>query len=239
MMFSWRKLLPLKKNNKKTFFQKKIEVLVGYEPYDVDIFRECFTHTSVHQNKDFERLEFLGDSVLNTIISDYLFNIFPDQKEGFLTQMRSKIVNRKRLNKLGKELGLSNLLFKEKKNVSLGENINGNLYEALVGAIYIDKGFEACRDFINNTIVNKEDINDLEKEISSYKVLILEWTQKNKHTLSFETNQEENAEKTIIFESIVKIDDKVISKGRATSKKKAEEVAAKRAYYYLNRNMLK
>lgn len=222
------------KDKKDIEFEEKISNLIGYMPTNWSVFHECFTHTSLN-SKNFERLEFLGDSILGSIISDYLYQKAPEQNEGYLTQMRSKMVNRKKLNELGKQLKLTSLLHKKEKS-SLGENIYGNLYEALVGAIYVDGGFESSRDFITETIINQENIEQLEKRITSYKGLILEWAQKAKINLTFNTFQEENAEDILIFNSIIRINEEVIAKGRATSKKKAEENAARRAYYSLHKH---
>ncbi|MDR1876152.1 MAG: ribonuclease III [Flavobacteriaceae bacterium] len=241
-MTIWKKILfrinLLKHNSDKEgrIFKKRIENLIGYKPSNLDVFYECFTHSSVNDNdnKNFERLEFLGDSILSSIVSDYLYNQAPDKKEGYLTQMRSKMVNRKTLNFLGNELSLSSYLQK-RQNTNLGENINGNLYEALVGAIYIDGGFELCRNFINETLIKQEDIEKLEKRVTSYKSLIIEWAQKNKVEINFETFQEENAEDILIFNSIIYLNGRKMTKGRATSKKKAGESAARRAYYRLNK----
>ncbi len=242
-MTIWKKILfrsnLLRQNSdskKAETFKKQLENLIGYKPSNLGVFYECFTHSSLNSNdnKNFERLEFLGDSILSSIVSDYLYHQAPDKKEGYLTQMRSKMVNRKTLNALGTELDLSSYLQK-RQNTSLGENINGNLYEALVGAIYIDGGFESCRDFISETLIKQEDFEQLEKRVTSYKSLIIEWAQKNKMEISFETFQEENAEEILIFNSIIHLDNKMLTKGRATSKKKAEESASKRAYYRLNK----
>lgn len=220
-------------------FKKKIERLIGYRPSNIGIFYECFTHSSVNtnDNKNFERLEFLGDSILSSIVSDYLYHQAPDKKEGYLTQMRSKLVNRKSLNIIGADLKLTTFLQK-RQNTSLGENINGNLYEALIGAIYIDSGFEFCRKYIKETLIKHENFEQLEKRITSYKSLIIEWSQKNKLEITFNTFQEENAEESLIFNSIIQLDNKVIAKGRATSKKKAEECASRRAYHRLDKHFI-
>lgn len=242
-MSIWKKILLcsylFKQNSKKkeeTTFNKKIENLIGYKPSNLSIFYECFTHSSINtnDNKSFERLEFLGDSILSSIVSDYLYHQAPDKKEGYLTQMRSKLVSRKSLNVLGADLKLTSFLQK-RQNTSLGENINGNLYEALVGAIYIDSGFEFCRNFIKETLIKQENFEQLEKRIASYKSLIIEWAQKNKLEIIFNTFQEENAEESLIFNSIIQLDNKIIAKGRATSKKKAEESASRRAYHSLSK----
>ncbi|MDR2122618.1 MAG: ribonuclease III [Flavobacteriaceae bacterium] len=243
-MIIWKKiffrsnLLKLDANKKEQKnFKKQIENLIGYKPLRMSVFYECFTHSSFKNkngNKNFERLEFLGDSLLSSVVSDYLYHQAPDKKEGYLTQMRSKMVNRRTLNVLGTELKLSSLLQK-RQNTSLGEDIDGNLYEALIGAIYIDGGFELCRNFVKKTLIKHEDFKQLEKKITSYKGLIVEWAQKNKRKIDFETFQEENAEETLVFNSIIRLDNSIVAKGRAASKKKAEEDASKRAYYSLNK----
>jgi ribonuclease-3 len=231
----WKKIFfrynLLKQNSNKKeeeIFKKQIENLIGYKPSNLNVFYECFTHSSIssNDNKNFERLEFLGDSILSGVISDYLYHQAPDKKEGYLTQMRSKMVNRKTLNALGKELDLSSYLQK-RLNTSLGENISGNLYEALVGAIYIDGSFESCRNFINKTLIKQENFEKLEKRITSYKSLIIEWAQKNKLEVNFETFQEENAESVLVFNSIIYLDNKIITKGRASSKKKLKKAPLK------------
>lgn len=220
-------------------FQKQIEILIGYKPISIEIFHECFTHTSLNSDdKNFERLEFLGDSIISTVVSDFLFHKAPNKDEGYLTQMRSKMVNRSALNLLGKKLNLSTYLNK-RKNTNLGKNIEGNLYESLVGAIYVDKGFIFSKKFIERTLINTDDLINLENKITSYKSYILEWAQKNKFNITFETSQEDNAENILIFDSVIKLNDQIISKGRASSKKSAEEIASKRAYYKLNNKINK
>jgi len=223
--------------------EKFLTKILGFRPVKLDIYKRAFVHRSA-QVKDengndvnFERLEFLGDAVLGLIISVFIFEKAPDKQEGYLTKMRSKIVSRSQLNGVGKQMQLAKRLHPA-GNPNLGEDINGDLVEALIGAIYLDKGFDTTAKFIFTKIIDKHfDMEKLEKTISSYKSLILEWGQKTKNKLSFNTFEEDNAEDLIVFVSVVRLNEKVISKGRGTSKKRAEENASKRAYYFLQNKM--
>jgi len=227
-----------------SFYNGLIKIL-GFKPKNIDIYKKAFTHSSVKEfTKDgkplnYERLEFLGDTVLSTIISDYLFKIAPLGDEGYLTQMRSKIVSRNNLNKIGKDLNLIHLIKSVVRENRFGDNIHGNVFEALVGAIYIDKGFNFCEKFIHvNLIKNHIEIADLETKISSYKSLLIEWCQKEKKEYKFEIYEDTGNDIKRHFSVKLYIDDKQISKGRDTSKKKAEEKAAQRGYYAL-KNQIK
>ena len=168
------KLLPKNRTKKLTekdiIFRKKISKIVGYNIHDIEIFKEAFSLKSSSKNtnkKNYERLEFLGDSVLGTIISCHLFQVYPNENEGFLTQMKSKIVNRKNLNKLGDDLKLCNLLQADISHTILSENISGNLLEALIGAIYLDIDYEFCKKIVLDKILTPSTINKLEHKIIS------------------------------------------------------------------------
>ena len=129
----------------------------------------------------------MGDSVLGTIISCHLFQTYPQANEGYLTQMKSKIVNRKNLNKLGEDLKLTSLLQKQNSSSTLGENISGNLFEALIGAVYLDFHYDTCKRIILEKLLTPSEINKLENKIVSYKGLLLEWSQKKKVNIKYET----------------------------------------------------
>lgn len=226
-------------------FYNDLTKILGFKPKNIDIYKKAFTHSSVKEfTKDgrplnYERLEFLGDTVLSTIISDYLFKVAPFGDEGYLTQMRSKIVSRNNLNKIGKDLNLIHLIKSVVRKNRFGDNIHGNVFEALVGAIYIDKGFKFCEKFIHvNLIKNHIEIADLETKISSYKSLLIEWCQKEKKAYKFEIYEDSGNDTKRHFSVKLYIEDKQISKGRDTSKKKAEEKAAQRGYYAL-KNQIK
>jgi len=219
-------------------FYDQIKKTLGFIPKDLSHYKRAFTHTSL-QLKDkkgysvnFERLEYLGDSMLGSIIAAYLFDKVPDANEGYLTQMRSKIVSRDHLNELGKDLGLLNYLETKIAKSKLGNNIHGNLFEALIGAIYLDRGYKYCEKFINKKVILPYvDIQKLEGKITSYKGVLIEWSQKNKKALRFEVYEDSGNQNVRHFSVKLSVDQKVISKGRATSKKRAEEMAAKRAYF--------
>lgn len=218
-------------------FQKEVSDLVGYQVSNLEVFREAFSLKVSGKNsekKNYERLEFLGDSVLGSIISCYLFQRYPEANEGFLTQMKSKIVNRKNLNKLGDELGLPKLIFAD-NSVTLSENIAGNLLEAFVGALFLDVDYEACKKIVLEKLLPPEEINKLENKIISYKGLLLEWSQKKKLSIKYETCEEHLVGKQIAFRCNVWLEDEKIANASETSKKKAEEKAAQRAFYMLNK----
>lgn len=224
-------------------FQGFLTRILGFAPVNIDLYKEAFIHRSA-QVKDeegndinFERLEFLGDAVLGLIIAVFIFQEAPDKQEGYLTKMRSKIVSRSQLNTIGKQLKLQERL-KPASNPNLGEDINGDLVEALIGAVYLDQGYNNTAQFIFKKIVeNHVDLEKLERTIASHKSLILEWGQKTKNRINFNTFEEENAEDLTVFVSVVRMNEKVIAKGRGTSKKRAEENAAKRAFYFLQNKM--
>lgn len=212
--------------------------MIGFAPKNLSIYEQAFTHTSL-QLKDkkghplnFERLEYLGDAMLGSIVASYLYDEVPDANEGYLTQMRSKIVSRDHLNELGRDLDLLRYLKTKTSKSKIGANIHGNLFEALVGAIYLDRGFNYCLKFINKKVIAiYVDIEKLEGKITSYKGLLIEWSQKCKRNIKFEVYEDTGNQNVKHFSVKLFVDKKAVSKGRATSKKRAEEMAAKRAYY--------
>jgi ribonuclease-3 len=218
------------------FLSAELSKIIGAEVQNVALYREAFSLKNSSKNKDsnYERLEFLGDSVLGTIISCHLFHTYPQANEGYLTQMKSKIVNRKNLNKLGEDLKLTDLLQKQ-NSVALGENISGNLFEALIGAIYLDFQYEACKKIILERLLTATEINKLENKIVSYKGLLLEWSQKKKVNIKYETCEEIQVNKSIVFRCHVWLGEEKIANATETSKKKAEEKSAQRAFYILNK----
>ena len=230
-------------NRKKQLSEKdyilasEISKITGCTVQNIDLYREAFsikTSSKNKQVKNYERLEFLGDSVLGTIISCHLFATYPDANEGYLTQMKSKIVNRKNLNKLGTELGLTKFLQND-VNTSLSENISGNLLESLIGALYLDVDYETCKKIVLQRLLTPSEINKLENKIVSYKGLLLEWSQKKKVIIKYETCEEVQPNKNMVFRSHVWLDEVKIANATETSKKKAEEKAAQRAFYILNK----
>ncbi len=221
-------------------FYNNLTKILGFKPKKIDIYKKAFTHSSVKEFTkegkplNYERLEFLGDTVISTVISDYLFKKAPLGDEGYLTQMRSKIVSRNNLNRVGKELNLIRFIKSNVRKNRYGDNIHGNVLEALVGAIYIDKGFKFCTKFIQAKVIgNYLNISDLETQISSYKSLLIEWCQKEKKDYTFDIYEDSGNDTKRHYSVKLFIDHKQISKARDTSKKKAEEKASKRGFYAL------
>jgi ribonuclease III len=219
-------------------FYNELKKLLNFSPRNISNYRKAFTHRSIQlvdvegNPMNYERLEFLGDSILGSVIAAYLYKKVPAASEGYLTQMRSKIVSREHLNELGKELNLIRFVKSNIDQTNAGDNIHGNIFEALIGAIYLDKGYNICERFIfRNVIISHVDSEKLEGKITSYKGLIIEWCQKHKKKYNFETYEDTGNELMKHFSVKVSIDGIQVAKGRATSKKKAEELAAKRVYF--------
>ncbi|GGK14336.1 ribonuclease 3 [Yeosuana aromativorans] len=187
---------------------------------------------------NYERLEFLGDAMLGAVIASHLYVEVPSGDEGYLTKMRSKIVSREHLNELGKDLNLINLIESKIASSQFGDNIHGNLFEALVGAIFLDKGFKYCEKFIyKRVIIPYVDIAQLEGKVISYKSLLIEWCQKEKKTFNYHVYEDTGNDEVRHFSVKLSVDNKVVSKARATSKKKAEEKASKRAFFVFQNKM--
>ena len=236
MNFIWKIVKTQSSVDKEFYFELKN--LLNFTPKKISKYKKAFTHRSVHLTDkngnpiNYERLEFLGDSILGAVIAAYLYKKAPTGSEGYLTQMRSKIVSREHLNELGKDLELIRFVKSNIDKKTVGDNIHGNIFEALVGAIYLDKGYDKAQKFIyENVILPYIDIEKLEGKITSYKGLIIEWCQKQKKKYKFETYEDSGNETIKHFSVKISIDGQQIAKGRATSKKKAEEQASKRVYY--------
>ncbi len=212
-----------------------VSSIIGQPVGNLEVYKEAFSlKISSKKVKNYERLEFVGDSILGSIISCYLFDTYPKANEGYLTQMKSKIVNRKNLNKIGDDLKLTHLI-QNQSSSSLGENISGNLFEALIGAVYLDIGYEACQTVVLKKLLTPDEIEKLENKIVSYKGLLLEWSQKRKIALRYDTIEEELPNHSAVFRTTVWLTDERISNATESSKKKAEEKAAQRAFYTLNK----
>ena len=217
-----------------------ITKILGFKPRKLGFYKKAFLHRSANKRDkkgnplNYERLEFLGDAMLGTIISKYLYTEVPAGDEGYLTKMRSKIVSRKHLNELGKDLKLIEYVESKIPKAHFGDNIHGNVFEALVGAIYLDRGYPYCEKFIQErVIVPYVDIEQLEGKVISYKSLVIEWCQKQKYSFDYEVYEDTGNDPVKHFAVKLFINGKVMAKARATSKKKSEEKASKRAFYAL------
>lgn len=203
-------------------------------------YKKAFIHSSIKKTTskgksvNYERLEFLGDALLSSVIALYLFKKIPNGSEGYLTQMRSKIVSREHLNEIGSDLGLIKFVKSNVPKKNFGEDIHGNIFEALVGAVFLDKGYNTCSKFIDKTVIEPYvDIERLEGKITSYKSVLIEWCQKMKKNIQYEIYEDTGNDTLKHFSVKLLINNEILAKGRATSKKKAEEIASKRAYYKL------
>jgi ribonuclease-3 len=234
------KILQFKTTSKQKDLQQKLEGILPFKPQNLSLYHEALTHKAKNlkdkngQKINFERLEFLGDAIIETVVSEFLFKEMPLATEGELTIMRSKIVNREHLNELGEILQLTKLLDLRLTPKQMGNDIAGNLYEALVGAIFLDKSYKGAKKFIYNSMIDSHiDLEKLNKKISSYKSYMIEWAQKNHKSFKFLAHNDTHNGKSNYFKVDFMLDDQKISHGRSSSKKKAEEIAARRAYYTL------
>lgn len=227
------------------FFMQLTKIL-GFKPKKIKFYKTAFTHRSMNLKDskgnaiNYERLEFLGDAMLGSVIASHLYIEVPSGDEGYLTKMRSKIVSREHLNELGKELNLIDLVESKIPSGQFGDNIHGNLFEALVGAIFLDKGYKYCEKFIfKRVIIPYVDIQKLEGKVISYKSLLIEWCQKEKKTFGYNVYEDTGNDDVRHFSVKLSIDNKVVAKARATSKKKAEEKASKRAFFAFQNSISK
>lgn len=216
-------------------FRRTIKSITGIRPGRLDFYELAFIHRSASLSElnrfdiNNERLEYLGDSILDAIIADYLFQHYPGRGEGFLTQMRSKIVNRDYLDLLGRKLGLEDYLISDLDKKAIKKHLCGNALEALIGAVFLDKGYKKARNFVVNKILKAlVDIRELEQKEDNYKSLLVELCQKRKLKLVFETGEESSSQGS--FSSCAKIDDISYGTGYGYSKKEAEQKAARIAY---------
>lgn len=234
-------LVPVKyyfSKNKK--FYKLIYQLIGVYPSNIEVYKIAFTHKSASRNADNskrlnnERLEFLGDAILASVIADFLYTYFPLKKEGFLTKMRARIVSREQLNEIALNMGLQFHIVSQ-SNINGTKNIYGNALEALIGALYVDKGYNKTKKFIINRIIkNNIDLKELSVTDSDYKSQIIEWAQKNKMEIVFDDEEVESTEQNnLYFTSAITLDDKTLGKGKGLSKKEAQQHASKEALVFI------
>jgi len=216
----------------------QLEHLLGFTPKHLPYYQLAFTHRSnielIAENN--ERLEFLGDAILGAIVAEYLFKKYPYQPEGFMTEMRSRMVRRESLNAVALRMGINKMVQFNQNDRGLGRShIFGNALEALVGAVYLDQGYPRTRTFILKQIVKAYmDIDTIEVTDTNYKNKLLSWAQRSGQTVVFETESElmEGARK--VFTIVVMLDDKPVAKGTGYNKKEASQDASLKAIAALN-----
>ena len=208
--------------------------VLGFVPGNITIYKLAFSHKSSQNEKSVlsqnnERLEYLGDAVLGTIVAEYLFKKYPDSNEGFLTKMRSKIVKRKTLNRIGDKMELDGVL-QELNNTRLSRSMLGNAVEALVGAIYLDAGYAFTQKYIVEKILRRYlDIHELENYDDNYKSQLLEWCQKHGKTISYKLISRYKFEKRDRFKVGVFVNNQRIATADDFNKKSAEQAASEKA----------
>jgi ribonuclease-3 len=213
---------------------KKIRYVTGMWPGNLHLYQMAIVHTSAADEnisgvkESYERLEYLGDSILGAVVAEYLFKRFPFKDEGFLTEIRSRMVNREVLNQVGKDLGLSDLvIFNGRKGKQGHKSLYGDVVEALVGAIYLDKGFLNAKKFVIRKIVNSQiDVESIVQNNKNFKSILLEWCQKENKKLEFVILEESGHRHQKVFKAEVRIADEGKGEGIGFSKKKAEQNAA-------------
>ena len=221
------------KENLGSSFKKELKNILGFKPGNTSIYKTALTHRSVRENSDEnnERMEYLGDAVLSALIADYLFKRYPYKEEGFLTEMRSKMVNRQQLNEIAIRMGLKKITLYNKTDGSLKvSQIFGNTLEALVGAIYLDQGYKKTSKWVMECIIMPHMfMDDLENLEINHKNKLYGWANKNGKVLEFETLDERLENGRRLFTVAAVIDGHNIAEGKAFNKKDASQIAAQLA----------
>lgn len=216
--------------------------LLGFVPKRVNLYRMALTHSSLisgHNRKLYsnERLEFLGDAVLSAVTADYLYRRYRKEREGFLSKSRSRVVCRESLNNLALEIGLDKLVHVGDISHSHNSYIYGNAFEAVVGAIYLDKGYEHCCKFLlEKVFINSLDIDSIVKSDKNYKSRLIEWSQKEHRDVSFSLLSEEQRNDGYFFISEVLVDGEILGRGEGFSKRESQQYAAKMALRHIERS---
>ncbi|RYY07983.1 MAG: ribonuclease III [Sphingobacteriaceae bacterium] len=219
-------------------YVKLLKNLLGFVPGNLMLYRLAFRHKSVAQvvkkgiKNSNERLEFLGDAVLGSVVADVLFKMYPYEDEGFLTELRSKMVSRINLNALGRKLGFEQLVEFDTRviNTSRQSSLLGDAFEALVGAVYLDKGYDFTKNFLINRIIKSHiDIHTLEKTETNFKSKLIEWCQRHGKDVTFELTTNQQGENAKLFTVQANIDGEVLGSGKEFNKKTAEKLAAEKA----------
>lgn len=238
----WRLLkLPKKSLSTDKKIISAIQTIAGFTPKNLELYRLATMHSSVAKetNDGFkesnERLEYLGDAILGAAVADFLFKKFPYKDEGFLTEIRSRIVNRESLNLLARKIGIGHIVQFDQKNTQLQQVILGNTLEAIVGAVYLDKGYLPCKKFvINKLIVPHYNLDELISSNSNFKSKIIEWCQREGKQVRFEIVSVKKGKLHKEFTAQVIINDEPMGTGFGNSKKKAEQDAAFKTCETLN-----
>ena len=217
-----------------------IQSIAGFKPSNLSLYKLATLHTSRGKdNNGFresnERLEYLGDAILGAAVADYLFKKYPFKDEGFLTEIRSRIVNRDSLNLLARKMGINHILQFDQKNIQLQQVVLGNTLEAIVGAIYLDKGYLRCRKFVFDKLIQPHfNLDIVVQTNSNHKSKIIEWTQRQNKSVRFELVEVKKNRTLKEFAIQVFVDEQPYGTGYGFTKKKAEQDAAMKTCEQLN-----
>ncbi len=214
-------------------FARQISSILGFTPRKLGLFKMAFSHRSLVNGENIkkketnERLEYLGDALLSTVVAEYLYNKYPNSDEGFLTQMRAKIVKRKTLNELAKKMELE-LILRRSIQGKISQSMLGNALEALIGALYLEMGYKKANKYIVNNILRVYlDFHELEIQDDNYKSRLLEYCQKNGKTIKFDLVEQVRVNKRDKFKIAINVDGENLAFAEGFNKKTAEQNAAK------------
>lgn len=217
-----------------------IRTIAGFTPSNIELYKLATLHSSRAKEVDGfkesnERLEYLGDAILGAAVADYLFKKYPYKDEGFLTEIRSRIVNRESLNNLARKVGIHDIVQSDKKNNQLQQVILGNTLEAIVGAVYLDKGYLRCKKFVIDKLI--QPYFDLQVVVSSntnFKSKVIEWSQRNNTIIRFEVTIAKKGKTGKEFVAQLFLNEQPYGQGFGYTKKKAEQDAAEKTCQMLN-----
>ena len=222
-------------------YYRAVYTLFGFTPDNIELYKLALIHRSAslhHEGKAInnERLEFLGDAILESVVSDFLYIEFPDESEGFLTQMRSKIVSRQSLDLLARLIGLDHYVVANAPGNQFQKHLYGNALEAIIGAIYLDKGYDFANRFIINDILKQHiDLGDMSHTENDFKSRLIEWCQKSKRNIQFRTSHAPDSNSAMPrFNATIIIDGIEMGHGEGSSKKEAEQTAAHSVLQVIN-----
>lgn len=219
-----------------------VKIMTGSKPFNLSLYKLALTpsglgkETSEGFRISNERLEYLGDAILGAVIAEYLFNKYPFREEGFLTETRSKLVNRESLNDTGVKIGLRTALEQElgEKHFTGNKSLYGDMVEAFIGAIYLDKGYKFTKKFILQRILLHFDLDGMISTTTNYKSKIIEWSQKENKQVEYVVLQVNGNQRFKEFIVALRVDDDEVAQGKGSTKKKAEQEASKNACEILN-----
>jgi len=216
--------------------------ILGFYPHNIILYQEALMHSSMtvisQKGKPVnnERLEFLGDAILDAVVGEIVFHHFQRKREGFLTTARSKIVKRETLGQVAVQIGLDKLIHSNSYSHTHNSYVAGNAFEALIGAIYLDRGYSYCMRFMQNKILgNIINLDKIAYKECNFKSKLLEWCQKNKVEMSFEQEESRSEDGSPMFRSKVLVEGMELGKGRGYSKKESQQNACKNALHRLKK----